>query len=99
VVFEDGTVAEIRTPGFKKVLNGNTYVMFLAEGDKAKDLFTLNGGPQGVFEVPADGTGIKTFGRATDPVVQKNKDRDVKAFLKEVREDGKKWPEPSKCCK
>jgi len=48
--FSDGTSAEIRTPWFKKMLNGGTYLLFLSgRPDRA---WTPTGGPHGLFEIP-----------------------------------------------
>lgn len=97
VEFEDGTSAELVTPGFSRMVNGETYVLFLSKKKDESSTFILTGGPQGSFQIPADGTGIKPSGHSSD-IVQKHKGKDAKAFLKEVREAVKKWPEPSACC-
>jgi hypothetical protein len=98
VEFEDGTSAEIRTPGFRKMENGKTYVLFLRENKAEGDAFILVGGQQGLFEIPADGSGVNPHGLTVDDVVKQNKDKDVNSFLKEIRAAAKKWPEAPPCC-
>jgi hypothetical protein len=50
--FSDGTSAEVRTPWFKKMLNGGTYLLFLSrQPDRA---WTPTGGPRGLFEIPTN---------------------------------------------
>lgn len=98
VEFEDGTSAEIRTPGFRKMENGKTYALFLRENKAEGDAFILVGGQQGLFEIPADGSGVNPHGLPIDEVVKQNKGKDVNSFLKEVRAAAKKWPEASSCC-
>jgi hypothetical protein len=98
VEFEDGTSAEIRTPGFRKMENGKTYVLFLKENKAEGNAFILVGGQQGLFELPVDGSGVNPHGLPVDEVVKQNKNKDVNAFLKEIRLAAKKWPETSPCC-
>jgi hypothetical protein len=97
VNFEDGTSAEVRTPGFRKMVNNSTYVLFLEAIENEPGSFRLVGGPQGLFAIPSEG-GINPHGRTTDPVVFKNKGKDKETFLKEVRKVGKKHPQPGSCC-
>jgi len=48
--------------------------------------FSLTGGPQGAFELAADGRGVDpTNLRRHDPLVKQHKNKDVQMFLKEVR--------------
>jgi hypothetical protein len=70
VHFPNNTTAEVQTVWFKKMLNGRKYILFLDQlADKAGYLTT--GGAQGVFEIPDDGSGVKTAsGRLRDPVWQ-----------------------------
>lgn len=86
VMFEDGTTAEIRTPWFKKMQNGTTYLLFLNEAPGGGS-FVTTGEAQGLFEIPT-GEGsrtIKTYtGIMRDPM-WKYQNMDVRAFLKEVR--------------
>jgi hypothetical protein len=55
VSFPDGSTAQINTPQFPRMVNGNRYVLFLQERGKSAS-FTPVGGPQGVFELRTDGT-------------------------------------------
>lgn len=63
VVFEDGTSAEIRTPDFERLENGKTYILFLSRKKGAADSFVATGGAQGLFELPADKSGVKPIRR------------------------------------
>ncbi|HYX71186.1 MAG TPA: hypothetical protein VE732_00325, partial [Nitrososphaera sp.] len=97
VVFEDGTSAEIKTPGFEGLENGKTYVFFLSTKKGAAYSFVATGGVQGLFELPADKSGVKPKGHDSD-LVQKYKDRAVGDFLEEIRAAVRKYPEVSSCC-
>ncbi len=97
VEFEDGTSAEIRTPKFEHVKIGNSYAFFLDESSSGPNIFTLTGGPQGLVEFDA-ARKVKSHGRVTDPIAREKNDVDKDAFLKEVREKAKKWPNKGKCC-
>lgn len=98
VQFEDGTSAEVRVPGFRKMEDGKTYVLFLSEQKNRPGFFEVVGGPQGLFELSADSVTVKSHGRPIDVVASKYKDKDQRAFLKEVRDAAKKWPGPAVCC-
>lgn len=50
VRFSDGTSAEIRTPWFKKMLNGRTYLLFLSR--QPDGAWKPTCGPRGLFEIP-----------------------------------------------
>lgn len=70
VRFPDNTSAEVQTVWFKKMLNGKKYALFLNRPGQQGEYLTT-GGAQGVFEIPADGSGISTAsGRLYDPVWQ-----------------------------
>ncbi len=88
VSFEDGSTAEVRTPWFRKMENGKTYVLFLGGGAGVQ--FVIAGGPQGLFEVSkADGT-VKTHsGRLKDPVWKYN-GMGLQRFLVEAQKGGEK---------
>lgn len=87
ISFEDGTTAEVRTPWFKKMENGKTYVLFLTGGDQG--VFVTTGGPQGVYGM-SEGEEIKTHsGRLKDPM-WKYSGMGKDAFLEEVRKTVKK---------
>src|SRR5687767_6795256 len=47
VDFEDGTSAEIQTPGFDRMRNGKKYLLFLYANRNGSDVFLLTGGSQG----------------------------------------------------
>ena len=98
VEFEDGTSAEIRAPEFRKMENHKTYLLFLFEQKGRPGTYKVVGGPQGLFELPADSDVVKPHGRSIDFVTEKYKNKEQKAFLKEVQEAAKKWPEPGTCC-
>lgn len=98
VKFDDGTVAEVETPGFERMSNGKTYLLFLYANKNGDDALILTGGPQGLFELPNDDRGVKAHGRSTDPAVKQSKDKDKADFLKEVRKQAEKWPEAGNCC-
>ena len=97
--FEDGTSAELRTPQFEQIKVRQTYALFLTEDQTESGAFRLTGGPQGVVEISADGAPVKSYGRPTDPVFEEVKELDAASFLHLVRSQGKKWPQPGKCCR
>jgi hypothetical protein len=86
LMFDDGSTAEVQTPWFKKMLNGQTYALFLKAGDGPGNFATV-GEAQGLFGIPTTGdnqavsihTGIKG-----DAMLKYN-NMNVRAFLKEVR--------------
>jgi hypothetical protein len=99
VVFEDGTAAQVNVPGFRKMENGKTYVLYLSERGPEHSSFAVTGGPQGIFEVVDGGLSVKPHGTALDPLAQKYKvEKAAKSFIKEARKAAKTWPEPSSCC-
>jgi len=101
VEFDDGTSAELRTPGFEHVKSGSAYALFLTESANGPNVYTLTGGPQGLVEIMSDGT-LKSHGRPTDPIALEtknpNKGKNKTIFIREVRKDTVKWPGPGKCC-
>lgn len=98
VQFEDGTSAEVRTPTFEHVKSGGRYVLFLTEVEGVPGKYTPTGGPQGLVSLLEDGS-AKSHGRSTDPVAVQAKENDKGTFLKNVREQAKKWPNKGKCCR
>lgn len=98
VMFEDGATAEIITPGFKKMVNGKTYALYLSLYPIRSPVYDLTAGPQGMLELPNDGLSVISQARETDPVKKQVKDKDKKTFLKEARKLAQKWPQPGKCC-
>jgi hypothetical protein len=96
VVFEDGTTAEIRTPWFKKMQSGLTYLLFLSPGDHSGNYVTT-GGAQGIFEIPTGlhNRKVKVHTGLLKDAVWKYHDMDVKDFLKAVRRAFKKENQPT----
>lgn len=96
--FDDGTSAEVQTPGFESMTLGKVYVLFLYQNRNGDSVLLLTGGPQGLFELDTNGK-IKSHARPTDTVTidWDNKDRD--SFLNIVRMLAKKWPEPGSFCR
>jgi hypothetical protein len=89
VVFEDGTSVELNTPGFERMVNHDSYVLFLYAKHDGGDAYLLTGGPQGLFELPSDGASVKPHGRSTDPAVKEAQGKKVQSFLEEVRSQAK----------
>jgi hypothetical protein len=98
VKFDDGTIAEVETPGFERMSNGKTYLLFLSANKNGDDALILTGGPQGLFELPNDDRSVKAHGRSTDPAVKQSKDKDKADFIKEIRKQAEKWPQAGDCC-
>ena len=85
VKFEDGSTAEVRTPGFRKMQDGKTYALFLAT--KANNAFVPIGGPQAIFEIPTTNVtrAVKSHTLVpTDPML-KYDGMNVTDFLRELR--------------
>ena len=97
VQFEDGTTAELRTPTFEHLKTGGSYTFFLGEAENVPGVYTPTGGPQGLVELSDNGS-VKSHGRDRDPIAKQAKDMDKQTFLKDVREQAKKWPNKGKCC-
>jgi hypothetical protein len=84
-VFSDGTSAEIGAPWFKKMINGNTYLLFLNRQDNG--LWITTGGPRGVFSIPTSSTNRKVASHSLiegDPMARFN-DMGVVEFLRTVK--------------
>ena len=97
VFFEDGTSAEQTTPTFEHPHIGRAYTLFLTEEAAAPSVFFLSGGPQGMFDIE-DSAGVKSHGRPDDVGALETKGKSRDAFMKNVREQARKWPKPGKCC-
>jgi hypothetical protein len=97
ITFEDGTSAEQTTPTFEQPQIGRAYALFLTEDDAAPSVFSLSGGPQGLFDIE-DSKGVKSHGRPDDPGAVETKGKGRDAFMNDLREKGRKWPKPGKCC-
>jgi hypothetical protein len=98
VEFEDGTSAELLTPGFGNLTIGVSYLLFLHPRRDGDDTYSLTAGPQGLIELPTDGGHVKTYGRSTDAVVKETKDDNVRSLLEKVHKATEKWPQPATCC-
>lgn len=98
IEFGDGTSAELKTPGFDKMENGRTYLLFLSEDAPNSGVLVLTAGPQGLFELPLDRKTVKAHGRPTDPATKEAKNLDGDSFLNNVRQQAAKWPKPGQCC-
>ena len=97
VTFEDGTSAEQTTPKFEHPQIGRSYTLFLMKSESVPSVFFLSGGPQGMFDIE-DSAGVKSHGLPDDLTAIETKGKSREAFMKDVREKGRKWPEPGKCC-
>ena len=95
-VFEDGSSAEIKTPDLERMLNGQTYILFLNPMLRAEGAFGLVGGSQGLFEIDSKTRRVKPNGHPLDPF--RNKDQSADGFLQEIRAAVKKYPEATICC-
>jgi len=97
VVFEDGTSAEQTTPTFEHPQIGRSYTLFLMKSESLPSVFFLSGGPQGMFDIEDSG-GVKSHDLPDDLTAIETKGKDRESFMKNVREQARKWPKPGKCC-
>lgn len=97
IFFEDGTSAEQTTPTFEHPLIGRAYTLFLMQEAAVPSVFFLSGGPQGMFDIEGS-AGVKSHGRPEDPAAVETKGKSRESFMKNVREQARKWPKPGKCC-
>lgn len=95
--FEDGTSAEQTTPTFEHPHIGRAYTLFVMREDAVPSVFFLTGGPQGMFDIE-DSAGVRSHGLPEQPSVVETKGKNREVFLKNVREQARKWPKPGKCC-
>ena len=86
VKFEDGSTAEVRTQGFRKMQNGKTYALFLTMKDNSA--FVPLGGPQGIFEIPTTSVTreVKSHTMVPNDPMSKYNGMNVKDFFKELRQ-------------
>jgi hypothetical protein len=86
VKFEDGSTAEVRTPGFGKMQDGKTYALFLARN--ANNAFVPVDGPQGIFEIPTTNVtrAVKSYTLVPNDPMLKYNGMNVKDFFKELRQ-------------
>jgi hypothetical protein len=85
VGFADGSTAEVQTVWFKKMVNNKRYLLFLNDKNKTRNFLTT-GGPQGVFELPADGRGAVSHSGLRDDAMRTYDNKNVAAFLNEIRQ-------------
>lgn len=97
VTFEDGSSAEIQTPDLGQITEEKRYVFFLRSSDDKPDAFSLIGGGQGAFELPAPEANVKPLGDRSD-LVQRHKNQKVSAFVEEIEKAAREHPEISPCC-
>ena len=92
VNFDDGTFAEIRTPGFEKMVNGKEYVLFLTKGPNESQIYNLTGGSQGLFSIREDGQ--KIISHAPPNFTLSKYNNESRAwFSSQVRALAQKWPD------
>jgi hypothetical protein len=82
VSFPDGSTAQLNIPSFRRMVNGNRYLLFLGGREKVQGLRPL-GGPQGVFELRDDGS-ILAFANSFDPLSRETR-RSSDQVIKELR--------------
>lgn len=85
VEFDDGTSAEVELTdflGYPKV--GETFIFFLRKKGDSK--FSLQGGPQGLFEVSSDAT-IEPQTQAINKLAETYQNMSLKSFLKEIQQE------------
>lgn len=90
VKFDDGSTAEVRTPGFRKMQDGKTYALFLTP--KGSGAFVPTGGAQGVFGIPTTSLtrAVQVHPLVPNDPMFKYQEADVKDFLKELRKSVRK---------
>lgn len=93
VGFPDGSTAEVQTTWFKKMLSNKRYLLFLT-GKPNGDTFMPTGGPQGVFEIPADGTGLLSHSGLANDVMRKYDGKSPQLFAKEIKQAIEAKPNP-----
>jgi len=83
--FENGSTAEVRTPWFRKMLNGQTYALFLTPSTSGN--FLTTGGAEGVFDIPTSATSrlVNTHAATVNDPMSKYHNLDVRIFLADMR--------------
>jgi hypothetical protein len=88
VMFDDGSMAEVRTPWFKKMMNGKAYALFLTATPRS-GVFATTGEAEGLFEVPMTEkdtvTTVQTHTGIPNDPIWKYHGKDAKEFFKELR--------------
>lgn len=83
--FPEGGSADIRTPWFRKMMNGHTYLLFLDR--QGNGPFKPTGGPRGLFGIPTDNSARKVTAHSmleNDPM-QVYQEMEVVSFLRAVK--------------
>jgi hypothetical protein len=88
---DGGGTAEVQTPWFKKMVNKKRYLLFLT-GKSNSDKFTTTGGPQGVFEIPADGSGVLSHSGLSNDVMRQYAGKNASSFASEIKQAIKAQP-------
>ena len=84
-VFTNTTYAVVQIPDFRPPRNGRRYAFFLDAGSVA-GTFKMTAGFQGSFELPTDGSVVKSSDRRTEKASSGNlRGRDVSSFLADLR--------------
>jgi hypothetical protein len=91
VGFPDHSTAEVQTPWFRKMLNHKRYLVFLS-GKPTSDSFTTTGGPQGVFEIPADGSGLVSHSGLSNDVMRQYAGKSASTLVSEIKDAIKAQP-------
>ena len=92
--FDDGTSAEQTTPTFEHPHIGRAYTLFLMREVSVPFVFFLSGGPEGMFDIE-DSAGVRSHGKPDNPGAVETKGKNRESFLKNVREQARKWPKPT----
>lgn len=85
VGFPGGATAEVLTPWFKKMVNHKRYLLFLT-GKRNAQSFMTTGGPQGVFEIPADGSGVLSHSGLSNDVMRQYAGKSASSFVSEIKQ-------------
>jgi len=80
----DGSMLLVNTPGFKKIKNNSTYLLFLKE--KTQQEYTTVRGPQGIFEFVNNSSVIPHANYADKNNKNKEQTIDAIELLREIRQ-------------
>lgn len=86
IMFPDGSMAEVKTPWFKKMQEGKAYALFLRRRDIGNNFGTV-GQAQGIFEIPTtrEDRAVKSHvGLMNDPM-WKYQGMEVRNFIPELK--------------
>jgi hypothetical protein len=86
ILFPDGSMAEVKTPWFKKMQEGKAYALFLQHRSVGSNFVTV-GEAQGIFEIPTtrEDRAVKTHvGLMNDPM-WKYQGMEVRNFIPELK--------------